>query len=75
MYVLGGTGHGRAAAFASVLKFDGTTSTWSDVAPMPDARLGVAACAIGSDIYVFGGRNDLIGAHSSVFLLDTEANE
>jgi hypothetical protein len=42
---------------------------------MPKARFGAATCAVGSDIYVFGGHISDIQAHSSVFKFDTEANE
>jgi hypothetical protein len=41
---------------------------------MPEARWGHSACAIGSDIYVFGGRCEFGRMTSSVFKLDTEAN-
>jgi N-acetylneuraminic acid mutarotase len=42
---------------------------------MPEARKKVAACAIGSDIYVFGGSAIHGNESASVFKLDTEANE
>jgi hypothetical protein len=71
MYVLGGeVGH---RVIASVLKFDTTQGTWSIVAPMPASRSAFAACAVGSDIYVFGGFDDR--AQASVFKYDTVANE
>jgi hypothetical protein len=63
----------RGTPSASVLKFDSMRGTWSQVEPMPEARRVYAACAIGSIIYVFGGRSDL-GRQTSVFKLDTEAN-
>jgi hypothetical protein len=76
MYVLGGFVGGVTA---SVLKFDSTEGTWSQVTPMPaaryaDARYAHAACAIGSDIYAFGG----LGGdqyQASVFKFDTDVNE
>jgi hypothetical protein len=40
---------------------------------MPAAIYAFAACAIGSDIYVFGGANNRL-AQASVFKFDTEAN-
>jgi hypothetical protein len=73
MYVLGGADVG--AVTASVHKFDSTQGTWSQVAPMPAVRCGHAACAIGSDIYVFGGENGDDRDQPSVFKYDTEANE
>jgi hypothetical protein len=72
MYVLGGHDGNTTA---SVLKFDSTQGTWSQAAPMPVANCAFAACAVGSDIYVFGGLDDLFQAQASVFKYDTEANE
>jgi hypothetical protein len=71
MYVLGGH---DGTALASVLKFDSTQGTWSQVTPMPAARDGLAACPIGSDIYVFGGSDGSYQPQTSVFKFDTEAN-
>jgi hypothetical protein len=70
MYVLGGY---NGAATASVLKFD-STEGWVEVVPMPAPRYTFTASAIGSDIYVFGGRD---GAHAraTVFKFDTQTNE
>jgi N-acetylneuraminic acid mutarotase len=75
MYVLGGfASHARGeSTSASVLKYESTQDTWSVVEPMPQARRSHAACAIKSDIYVFGGRfgpND----ETSVFKFDTKTN-
>jgi N-acetylneuraminic acid mutarotase len=64
MYVLGGVFDDVAGggfdgfeenAVASVLKFDSTQGTWSEVASLPSARVGLAACSVGNNIYVFGG--------------------
>jgi N-acetylneuraminic acid mutarotase len=71
MYVLGGNCGGTT--IPSVLKFDSTQGTWIHVEPMPEARQEHAACAIGSDIYVFGGRQ-FFGRRASVFKYDTETN-
>jgi N-acetylneuraminic acid mutarotase len=57
----------------SVVKFDSTQGTWSLLAPMPEARCTFAACAVGSDIYVFGG-SDGLRDWASVFVFDTEAD-
>jgi hypothetical protein len=73
MYVLGG--HHGAAMIASVLKFDSTQGTWIQVAPMPAARCAFATCAIGSDIYVFGGTAGDGRLLTSVFKFDMAANE
>jgi hypothetical protein len=60
---------------SSVLKFDSTQGTWSVVEPMPEPRKLHAACAIGSDIYVIGGRiPGRTEQQKSVFKFDTETN-
>jgi outer membrane protein assembly factor BamB len=58
-----------------VLKFDSTQGTWSEVTPMPAASYIFAACAVGSDIYVFGGCDERHRAQTSVFKFDTEADK
>jgi N-acetylneuraminic acid mutarotase len=76
IYVLGGStrrGFG-GSTLASVLKIDSTQGTWSVVEPMPEPRRGHSECAIGSDIYIFGGRCDVGRTTSSVFKYDTAAN-
>jgi hypothetical protein len=42
---------------------------------MPAEKYGVAACAIGIDIYVFGGEDNDSEYSRTVFKFDTEANE
>jgi non-specific serine/threonine protein kinase len=76
MYVLGGNvGQNTVITpAASVLKFDSTQGTWSEVAPMPEVRHAFAACVVGSDIFVFGAYNNLSAAQASVFKYDTVAN-
>jgi kelch-like protein 1/4/5 len=72
MYVLG---RHDAYAMTSVLKFDSTQGTWSDCAPMPAARYDLAACAIQSDIFVFGGYCNVLDCdQASVFKYDTVAD-
>jgi kelch-like protein 24/35 len=72
MYVLGGILGG--AASASVLKFDSARGVWSQVVPMPAARCALAACAVGSGIYTFGGRDADQEDQTSVFKYNTVAN-
>jgi hypothetical protein len=62
-------------ATASVLKYDSAQGVWNQVAPLPEARENFAACAVGNDIFVFGGRDENDRAQDSVFKYDTEANE
>jgi N-acetylneuraminic acid mutarotase len=47
--------------------------TWSEMAPLPEARESFAACAIENDIYVFGGLSRGV-SQASVFKYDTVAN-
>jgi N-acetylneuraminic acid mutarotase len=70
MYVLGGSMRNGGSALASVFKFESTQGTWNAVEPMPERRRLHTACAIGSDIYVFGGLRT--SAFKSVFKYHTE---
>jgi N-acetylneuraminic acid mutarotase len=72
--VLGGLDSDGGSVVSSVLKFDSTQGTWSQVEPMPEPRGLHAACAIRSDVYVFGGRCDIGGHICSVLKYDTETN-
>lgn len=40
----------------SIEKFNHTTNTWEFVTDFPSERRGIATCAVGSMIYIFGGR-------------------
>jgi hypothetical protein len=59
MYVIGGAisdtryDHGEDDNNASLLKFDSTQGTWSEMTPMPDACSNLSACAFEGGIYVF----------------------
>jgi N-acetylneuraminic acid mutarotase len=57
-----------------VLKFDCAQDTWSQVARMPEPISAFAACAVGSDIFMFGGRNTGYQEQAFVFKYDTEAD-
>jgi N-acetylneuraminic acid mutarotase len=72
MYVL--SGFDGTAVMASVIKFDSTQGNWSHLAPMPEPKFALGACAVGSDIYVFGGMDDGSRPQASVFKFDTVAN-
>jgi hypothetical protein len=80
MYVLGGAlreMHGPTVT-TSVRKYDSVQGTWSEVAPMPEPRCDFAACAVGKDIYVFGGceiQNNLSSEDNSLFKYDTETDK
>jgi hypothetical protein len=77
MYVLGGYTEvdGRLQMTASVLKFDSVQDIWNAVAPMPEPLHYIAACVVGSDIYVFGGMNNNGRKQSTVFKYDSETDE
>jgi hypothetical protein len=78
LYVLGGIEideEGEEHTVNSVLKFDSRTQTWSEVAPMPAERDNAGACVLGSNIHIFGGRNDDMGKTSTTYRFSTETNE
>jgi hypothetical protein len=76
MYVFGGQCRqgGRHMIHRSTLKYDCTEGSWSGVTPMPEARVAFAACAVGTDVYVFGGEDGDEEMLDSVFKYDTVAN-
>jgi hypothetical protein len=76
VYVLGGFAVDArgGTVLASALKFDRTHGIWSVVEPMPEPKKLHAACAIGSDIYVFGGHFEPEGRQTSVFKYNTETD-
>jgi hypothetical protein len=73
MYVMGGKAGMNSATMASVLKHDSTQDAWREVAPIPTARFGFAACVVGCIIYVFGDSET--GNLVPVFNFDTEVEE
>jgi N-acetylneuraminic acid mutarotase len=78
MYVMGGVEvdeEGGERTVKSVLKYDCRVQTWSEVAPMPAERDNAGACVLGSNIYVFGGRNENDTATSTTYRFSTERNE
>jgi N-acetylneuraminic acid mutarotase len=79
MYVVGGLEQFEEAGddytVSSVLKFDCRMQTWREMAPMPEERDCAGACVLGSDIYIFGGKNDNVPPTSTTYRLNTETNE
>jgi hypothetical protein len=78
MYVLGGIEKDEESGehtMNSVLKFDSKTHTWNEVAPMPAERDNAGACVLGSNIYIFGGRNDDMEMFSTAYRFSAETNE
>lgn len=70
MYVMGGEDNA-----GNVLKetriFDLSTSTWSNGADMPVTLTGHAAVAMGTEIYVFGGRVAPSQLSNKLYIYDT----
>jgi hypothetical protein len=78
MYVLGGVEvyeEGDEYTTNSVLKFDCRMQSWSEVATMSEERDNASACVLGSDIYIFGGRNENGATKSTSYRFNTEMNE
>jgi N-acetylneuraminic acid mutarotase len=77
MYVLGGIEeiNEEYRTVSSVLKYDSRKQTWKEVASMPAERDYAGACVVGSDIYIFGGRDDDTNATSTTYRFSTETNE
>jgi hypothetical protein len=80
MFVIGGTKERGTAA--TVFKYDkrrGSQGVWNQVAPtMPEARELFAACAVGTNIYIFGGlvvQGEEKVVQSTVFKYATLDNE
>jgi N-acetylneuraminic acid mutarotase len=71
MYVIGGY-IGEVTACA--LKFDSLLDTWSEVANLPEVRYAMTACAVESDVFVFGGYDTQYQAQVSIFKFDTIDN-
>lgn len=58
----------------SVLRYDSSADSWSEVAPMPEVAYCAAACVAGTDVYVFSGM-DNGQATNTVFRYDTVTDE
>jgi hypothetical protein len=58
-----------------MMKYDNMQDTWSEVARMPDRRIACAACAVGTDVYAFGGYDMQQTVRASVFKYDTIRDE
>src|SRR3972149_5135552 len=55
MSVAGGMSASNPAKIAKLRVYDPTGNTWTDLAPMPTARMGAGAVGVGGRIYVVGG--------------------
>jgi N-acetylneuraminic acid mutarotase len=53
---------------------DVSISAWTQAAPMPTARTGAAAAALGDEIYVIGGLDGFGRTVATVEVFDTKAN-
>ncbi|MFD6568747.1 Kelch repeat-containing protein [Micromonospora profundi] len=68
-YVLGGRDRGQVNVRDTVYAMDlrARTRAWTDRAPMPTARGGIAFAAVGDRIYTFGGEGNVIDGVNGVF--------
>jgi N-acetylneuraminic acid mutarotase len=83
MYVLGGRMVCALSNYTTnVFRYESSTDTWCEMAPMPERRTTASVCVVGSDIYVCGG-NPYRYVHgqpqcrqtSSVFRYSTDTDE
>jgi len=74
-YWLGGR-HRSLGNLASSARFDSKTNNWQAIAKMPQAQAGLAAAAIGSRLYVFGGEgaNNKSGVFAEIWRFDSHTN-
>ena len=64
MYAIGGhaeTSSGQQFLTGATEVYQVATSTWTTLAPMPTARMALAAVAIGDNIHAVGGSLDAVG--------------
>ena len=61
---------------ASVLKYNVTSDTWTEVRSMPTGRFGLCVCIVGTHIYCMGGFNVENGVRLNVVeRYDTESGD
>ena len=70
LYSFGGTTTGNVQV-ANAYKFDGTT--WTPIAPLPQALAGASAVNDGTSIYILGGFTGAVG-HNNVYRYNPGAN-
>jgi hypothetical protein len=77
VYVFGGIeiDNDDPCTVSSVLKFVSGARTWNEVTPMPEERDNAGACALGSDIYIFGGNDDYETERATTYRFDTQTGE
>ncbi|MFF3853870.1 Kelch repeat-containing protein [Micromonospora sp. NPDC002575] len=68
-YVLGGRDRGQANVRDTVYAMDlqALAGGWTNRAPMPTARGGIAFAAVGDRIYTFGGEGNVVDGVNTVF--------
>lgn len=59
LYIIGGSV--KSGTSASMRKYDLMTKTWSEAAPLPVARHSVAAFIVDDELWVTGGRSNMLG--------------
>lgn len=70
MYVMGGE-DSSGGVLKQVRIFDLSTAAWSDGADMPVTLTGHAAVAMGTEVYVFGGRVGPSQLSNALYIYDT----
>jgi hypothetical protein len=73
MYVLGGLPYGGGRGVNN-FKLESTQGTWSEVEHAPQRIVKSAAVAVGTDIYVFGGEDEVGEEQDFVMKYDTVAD-
>ena len=77
LYAVGGTTVAGTAptrpGLATVSVYDPTARQWAAAAPLPTARLGLAAVALGNNLYALGGQQNGTNL-KTVERFDTQAN-
>ena len=67
LYVVGGRDRGQVNMRDTVYALDLRTWRWTERAPMPTPRGGIATAVVGSTIYTFGGEGNVVDGVNSVF--------
>ena len=57
IYAIGGRTSGKSSNLNNNEAYDPATDTWTEKAPIPTARGGIAAAVVEGEVYVFGGES------------------
>ena len=75
-YWVGGR-HRSQGNLASSARFDASNNNWQAIKDMPQAQAGLAAAAIGTRLYAFGGEgaNNKTGVFADIWCFDSSTNQ